>query len=92
MNRKNMLMIALTVYLSCAEMATPPKTESHTIAIPRHAAAGERRQVWVRVPHESEEERLRLRNTGSGDEDVKRREPIQRYRRYLRLIDPASRI
>jgi len=60
MNRKNMLMIALTVYLSCAEMATPPKTESHTIAIPRHAAAGERRQVWVRVPHESEEERLRF--------------------------------
>ena len=34
MNRKNMLMIALTVYLSCAEMAKPPKTESHSIAIP----------------------------------------------------------
>jgi len=29
-------------------------------ALSRHAAAGERRQVRVRVPHESEDERLRF--------------------------------
>ena len=47
-----------------------------------HAAAGERRQVRVRVPHDREGSRTTFsRNTGTGKRRIAMREPINRDRR-----------